>query len=305
MTATDPKWSRARDLLILDYIVLRIHSGRLVHFGVLMLTIYTHIAGARDISGHFSVQGYKLAYVCAGNGSPSIFLETPSGRTAEESFSAIFHDIASSNRVCRFDRLGLGDSDPVPEGLNQTVSDYAHELRELVALISPDDDIVLVGYSFGGMVARYYAARYPEHVKGLLLIDAAHEDWLREMKEQMSAEDWQKMQEILDWFLENRGHNYWDSQFEMDRAPRLREHLPIRIISRGKDFQRIRQAEISEEGFRIYNDLHNKYQKAQETLSLETSRVIAANSEHYVPESEPQLVLSELQMLLSQIYELH
>jgi len=262
---------------------------------------YGPTAEAAASNGYFSVDGYRLSYVCAGKGSPAIFLETPSGLTAEQSFSPIFDDIAATNRVCRFDRLGLGNSDPVPAGLNQTVSDYAHELRELIKLQSPDDEVVLVGYSFGGLVARYYAAYYPEHVKGLLLIDAAHENWIREMKEQMSAADWQKMQDILDWFLENRGHNYWDSQFEIDGAPPLDQQLPIRIISRGKDFQRIRAAEISEEGFRIYNDLHNKYQKAQESLSEETSRVIAENSEHFIPESEPDLVLSELRLLLSQI----
>lgn len=91
------------------------------------------------------------------------------------------------------------------------------------------------------------------------------------MKERMSAADWQKMQGILDCFQSNLGHNYWDSQFEMDVLPPLDQSLPIRIISRGLDFQRIKLAEISEDGFRIYNDLHNKYQVAQENLSDNTT----------------------------------
>ncbi len=284
---------------------MQIYNRCLILIWVLLLIACDPETVTAEMSGHFAVDNYRLSYVCAGNGNPSIFLETPSGLTAKESFSSIFDDIASTNRVCRFDRLGMGDSDPVPEGLNQTVRDYANELREFVALKSPDDDVVLVGYSFGGLVARYYAAIYPENVKGLLLIDAAHENWIREMKEQMSVADWQKIQEILDWFLENQGHNYWDSQFEIESAPPLNESLPIRIISRGKDFQRIRQAEISEDGFRIYNDLHNKYQKAQESLSHKTNRVIAQNSEHFILESEPQLVLSELRLLLLQIYASH
>lgn len=256
---------------------------------------------AADSKSYFAVDDYRLSYVCAGKGGPSIFLETPSGLSAEESFSLVFDDIASTNKVCRFDRLGMGDSDPAWDGLNQTVSDYASELRKLIELEAATDDVVLVGYSFGGLVARYYAAYYPEHVRGLLLIDAAHEDWIRQMRELMSETDWQKIQAILDWFLEHRGHNYWDSQFEMDNSPPLDPQLPIRIISRGKDFQRIRNAEISEEGFRIYNDLHNKYQEIQESLSQETSRVIAQRSEHYIPATEPQLVVSELRRLLSRI----
>ncbi|NNE36601.1 MAG: alpha/beta hydrolase, partial [Rhodothermales bacterium] len=215
-------------------------------------------------TGRIAVDNYQLEYVCAGNGSPSIFLQAPSGISGEEAFALVFDDIAAANRVCRLERLGFGDSDAVPEGLNQTVRDYAHELRELVKVISPDDDIAIIGYSFGGFVARYYAAHYPSNVRGLLLIDAAHEDWIREMKNQMSGEDWQKIQEILDWFVENQGHDVWDSQKEIDDMPPLDQSLPIRVISRGLDFQRIRLAEISEDGFRIYNDLHNKYQVAQE-----------------------------------------
>ncbi|MEE4161824.1 MAG: alpha/beta hydrolase [Woeseiaceae bacterium] len=272
---------------------------------ILILALLTTGCGTNsapaESKGYFAVEDYRLAYVCAGTGSPAIFLETPSGLTAEQSFGLIFDQIAATNKVCRFDRLGMGDSDPVPRGLNQTASDYAHELAELIELKSAGDDIVLVGYSFGGLVARYFAAYSPEHVKGILLIDAAHEDWIREMKEQMSAADWQKIQDILDWFLENLGHNYWDSQFEVERAPPLDETLPVRIISRGKDFQRIRKAGISEEGFRIYNDLHDKYQAAQESLSRNTSRIIAGKSEHYIPESEPDLVLAELRKLLLQV----
>ncbi len=251
--------------------------------------------------GKLKVDGYELAYHCAGQGSPSIFLEPPSGISAAEAFQYVFDDIAKANRVCRFERLGMGDSDPVPDGLNQTVDDYARELGAVIDDVAPDDDIVIVGYSFGGLVARYYAAHHPERVRGLLLIDAAHEDWLREMKRQMSPADWGKMQEILDWFLENRGHNYWDSQFEMDEAPKLQRSLPVGIVSRGRDFQRIRLAEISEQGFRIYNDLHDTYQAAQEQLTAETTRVIAADSEHYIPKSQPELVLQELRHLLARI----
>jgi len=35
-------------------------------------------------------------------------------------------------------------------------------------------DFILVGYSFGGQVAIDYAAKYPEHIKGLILISANH-----------------------------------------------------------------------------------------------------------------------------------
>jgi hypothetical protein len=127
-----------------------------------------------------------------------------------------------------------------------------------------------------------------------------HEDWIRETKVRMSAEDWARIQGILDWFSDNLVHNYRDSQLEIDELPALRESLPIRVLSRSIDYQPIRLAEISEEGFRIYNDLHNKYQKAQESLSDKTTQIIATESEHFIPDSQPDLVLEQLAILLSQ-----
>ncbi|MBT8089974.1 MAG: alpha/beta hydrolase [Gammaproteobacteria bacterium] len=285
----------------MDMLKVRIFIRPLIPIGMVLLASCGPEPEPRQMIGSLSVDDYQLSYVCAGKGSPTIFLEAPSGISGEQAFSSVFEEIAAANKVCRLERLGFGDSDPVPPSLNQTVKDYSHELRELVKAVSPDDDVVIVGYSFGGLIARYYAAHYPSNVKGLLLIDAAHEDWIREMKAQMSEDDWQKMQEILYWFRANLGHNVWDSQKEMDDSPLIDQSMPIRVISRGLDFQRIRLAEVSEDGFRIYNDLHNKYQVAQENLSKNTTRVIAARSEHFIPDTEPELVLAELRRLLSEI----
>lgn len=249
-------------------------------------------------SGKFAVNDYQLAYHCAGSGSPTVFLEPPSGISAEEAFANVFDQIARTSKVCRFERLGFGQSDPVPENLNQTVKDYSDELGALVKRESESEQIVLVGYSFGGFIARYYAASHPEQVRSLLLIDAAHEDWLQEMKVQMSVDDWAKMQGILDWFLENRGHNYWDSQFEVAETE-LREDLPIRIVSRGQPHETIREAGVSEEGIKIYNDLHDKYQLEQLKLSENTTQVFAENSAHLILESEPEVVLAQLATLLN------
>jgi pimeloyl-ACP methyl ester carboxylesterase len=34
----------------------------------------------------------------------------------------------------------------------------------------------LVGHSYGGMIVRLFAAKYPQHVVGVVLVDASHED---------------------------------------------------------------------------------------------------------------------------------
>ena len=47
----------------------------------------------------------------------------------------------------------------------------------MLAHVAPDEQYVLVGHSFGSFVIRAYAARHPEKVVGLVLVDPPTE-WL-------------------------------------------------------------------------------------------------------------------------------
>jgi pimeloyl-ACP methyl ester carboxylesterase len=50
------------------------------------------------------------------------------------------------------------------------------ELHALLARARVKPQYVLVGHSLGGLMARVYAAEYPEQVAGMVLIEATHED---------------------------------------------------------------------------------------------------------------------------------
>jgi len=226
-----------------------------------------------------------------------LYLESPSGLSATEAYAPVFDAMADRTRVCLLERLGFGNSDaPIP-GRAQTARDYADELHALVERVSPDDEIVIAGYSFGGFIARIYADRHPDRVAGLLLIDAAHEDLFREMKRRLSAEDWARLQEVFDWFMEHLGHDAWASQFEVERT-RIDPDLPVMVVSRGLDHQRLRLTGMSEGAYRIANDLHDHYQQDLAGLTQNTTRIVARESEHLIVDSEPEVVLAALDRLL-------
>jgi pimeloyl-ACP methyl ester carboxylesterase len=209
--------------------------------------------------------------------------------------------LAEGNRVCAYERAHYGNSAPLPEGQIQSLRDYAIELETFLALDAMRGPFVLVGYSYGAWVARYHAAHHPDTVAGMVLIDGPHVDWIRRMRAEMSPEDWSKMQDILDWFLANRGHDPVSSQYEMAQAPPLPDGLPIVVINRGLDHQGIRPAELSESGFRLYNDIHFRLAAEHFELTSATRGIVAENSQHLIPEDEPEVVLEAVQSLLDRI----
>ncbi len=139
-----------------------------------MIASNAAINGSSDIAGErVDVGGRSLAFVRSGSGSPTVVLE--SGLGAESAWYGPVQDAVSRFAgVARFDRAGKGLSDPAPTP--RTSADMAADLRALLANAGIPGPYVLVGQSVGGLNVRVYAARYPEDVVGMVLVDSMHED---------------------------------------------------------------------------------------------------------------------------------
>jgi pimeloyl-ACP methyl ester carboxylesterase len=111
---------------------------------------------------------HRLHLLDEGEGSPTIILEAGLMST-NLSWMGIRRDLAESYRVVSYDRAGLGWSDtgPMPRTAERIV-DELHSLLELAAIPGP---YVLVGHSFGGLTMPLFAARYPEKIAGMVLVD--------------------------------------------------------------------------------------------------------------------------------------
>jgi pimeloyl-ACP methyl ester carboxylesterase len=120
--------------------------------------------------------GYRLHLACQGEGSPTVVMEAAIGETGLL-WSLVQPAVARRSRACVYDRAGLGWSDPSPRP--RTAEIMVEELHTLLATAEVPGPYVLVGHSFGGLLVRLYAARHPQEVAGLVLIDSAHEDQYR------------------------------------------------------------------------------------------------------------------------------
>ena len=90
--------------------------------------------------------------------------------------------VAEFARTVSYDRTGLGWSGPVrkPRTLEQSIGD----LRALLAAARTAGPYILVGHSYGALLMRAYAARNPQEVAGLILLDpVAVGEWTQPSEE--------------------------------------------------------------------------------------------------------------------------
>ena len=146
--------------------------------------MYQAIATRRDEQVHpppgrmIDVGGFRLHVLEAGTaraGAPTVILEAGLMSTVM-SWGALQRRLAEKYRVVSYDRAGLGWSDlgPMPRTADR-ITEELHALLEHAGIAPP---YVLVGHSFGGLMAPNFAAHFPDDVVGLVLVDAvAAAEW--------------------------------------------------------------------------------------------------------------------------------
>jgi pimeloyl-ACP methyl ester carboxylesterase len=118
------------------------------------------------------VGGYSLHIDCVGQGSPTVVLDAGSGEMSAQ-WVLVKQEVSGTTRVCAYDRAGMGWSEmgPEPRDARQITS----ELHTLLSKVGIEGPYVLMGHSFGGMYMQTYAARYPDEVAGVALVDSSTE----------------------------------------------------------------------------------------------------------------------------------
>ncbi len=134
------------------------------------------------LQGMFDVGGHRLYLRCEGSGSPSVIYLHGLSHTADggqangQSAGPLPGLISPKHRFCAYDRANVGQSDDLAGPLTATTS--VRDLERLLDAANLKPPYVLLGASFGGLVAEVYAAENPAKVAGLLLLDAGFPDEL-------------------------------------------------------------------------------------------------------------------------------
>jgi pimeloyl-ACP methyl ester carboxylesterase len=236
----------------------------------------------RPDPGHVEVDGSTLYMVCEGEAtpdSPTVVFENGLGE-AHETWHKIQPAISQITRACTYDRLGVGESDPVGDDDTRTPFELAHTLHRLLETAEIDGPYVLVGHSIAGIILLAYPHLYPDEVAGLVFVDASH------------PQQWNRFRELDPERDDTRspvGSERFDRGAATDELAAVGGFgdLPMAIVH---------QAQPTDSPMRpIWIELQHDHASRSTN-----SRVIpGANSGHYVHIDEPELVLEAIQWVLN------
>ena len=84
--------------------------------------------------------------------------------------------LAKKRRVAFYDQRGTGRSTPVKPGAPCTLAQQIDDLDAVRAALGADQ-VDLLGHSWGGYLVMAYAARHPQHIRHLMIVDSAAPKW--------------------------------------------------------------------------------------------------------------------------------
>lgn len=114
------------------------------------------------------VGGHQLHLYCIGEGRPTVVLEAPAAGMSA-SWGWVQQAVATTTRVCSYDRAGLGWSEA---GDGTFAADAVpRQLRALLTGAGERPPYIIAGQGFGAALARLEAEQFGADVVGLVLID--------------------------------------------------------------------------------------------------------------------------------------
>jgi pimeloyl-ACP methyl ester carboxylesterase len=233
------------------------------------------------------LNGQHLYFECFGSGEPTVLLEAGYGGD-HTSWDVIEPALAKTTRTCSYDRAGLGLSSaeqPKPRG----PFDQLDDLDDLLKAVDIDPPYVVVGHSYGGILAWFFVRRHSDDVDGLLLLDSSHPRQVKRFRTLIP-----KRRPAPEVSPEN-------VDFEKAAAvvgdPGSLGEVRLIVMTAGQKEESELSARLAQRASRIWRELQDDYA----TRSTDSIHVIARYSPHFIQSNlgQPDLVVRAIRELVS------
>ena len=239
---------------------------------------------------------FQVAYEQAGSGAVTVLLEA-GGSAGIDDWEPIFESLSRHARVIRYARVGNGRSTPIKRHFAS--EEYAGHTLALLKALEVKEPVVLVAHSYGGLVARAFAAAYPDSVQALLLIDPSSEHDVDIMRAidlpRANREIAQIKRDDMANGMSNSYLDFW-SKRPMPDYPEIGD-IPVTVIASVKHYPEPANLFFTDEAREAWGRLHKQWAE-----QFPRGRaVLTDKSYHYIQFDEPQLVIDEIRSLLARL----
>lgn len=239
--------------------------------------------GSIDIGG-----GRHLLLNCGGSGTPAVILEAGLGNTADV-WTQVVAEVRQFTTVCSYDRAGLGGSDPRPPP--HGAGSAADDLQQLVSVTGLPGPYVMVGASYGGLVAQLFARRHPGSVAGVVLVDAIAPRWDDRLEALLSPAQVDERRAIPTG-EDLTNEDIRASESDVETAPPFPE-VPLVVLRHGLPFPGGPDWPTDE-----VEGLWMSLQVGLASLSSQSTLLVATTSGHRIHQQQPDLVAAAIHAIV-------
>jgi pimeloyl-ACP methyl ester carboxylesterase len=239
---------------------------------------------------------YQVQVASGGSGRYTVIFESGFG-TDLRAWRKVAPEIARVARTVTYSRAGYGSSDLRPEP--RTIEQNTIELEQLIAAAKFAPPYILVGHSYGGFLARSFAARHPGQIAGMVLVDPTDEGFnpaLRKLDAVRAAEDDRKFAAIVPPKFQSELkllQPVLDSGTLTLAGPL--PNVPAVLLTSVQQAEKPMFFLESPQAVAIKKDLHAKFLRQ----FSEGSHVMTSKSGHNIQLEEPELVIEAINKVIA------
>jgi pimeloyl-ACP methyl ester carboxylesterase len=261
----------------------------LTRVALLLMLAVPALAGAQMAR----VGEYHVEYQIAGQGDLTVVLEAGGASTMHD-WDPVFDAFSRHARVLRYSRVGNGRSTAVQGHF--AVEDYANHLEHLLRAVGIGGRLVYVAHSYGANVARTFAARHPDRIQAILLIEPASEhdvDIMRAIDLERANEEIArvKLEDIANGKVPHIT-DFW-AKFPLPDHPDIPD-VPVTVIASVKRYDQPANLFFSDEGRASWGRLWTEWVEAFPRGRI----VLTSGSYHFPHHEEVDMVVREYRALL-------